>query len=80
MGFYDAQIQQEIDRMATDHGAPVRDHAVAARAPIPVTLLELVRALDELTEDATLTELLAHDLIDAGHVVLTGNFRGQSLH
>ncbi len=48
--------------------------------PIPVTLLELVRVLDEITEDEGLTELLAHDMIDSGQVVLTGNFRGQSLH
>lgn len=57
-----------------------RINAPIQNQPIPVTLLELVLVLDELTENEGLTELLAHDLLDSGQVVLTGNFRGQSLH
>ncbi len=65
-----------MDRIAT----PTPNPNPTPTEPIPCTLLELVLALDELTEDEGLTELLAHDLLDSGQVVLTGNFRGQSLH
>lgn len=48
--------------------------------PIPATLLELVLALQEMTGDETLTELLAADLVATGRVILTGNFRGCRLN
>lgn len=55
-------------------------HAASPERPVPATLLELVLALQEMTNDEVLTELLAADLVATGRVVLTGNFRGCSLN
>ncbi len=52
----------------------------SANQPVPTTLLELVTALQELTDNEELTELLARDLVNSGRVVLTGNFRGCTLN
>ncbi|MCP5056242.1 MAG: hypothetical protein GY937_05880 [bacterium] len=55
-------------------------HSATPERPVPATLLELVLALQEMTGDETLTELLAADLVATGRVVLTGNFRGCRLN
>ena len=55
-------------------------YSATPERPIPATLLELVLALQEMTGDETLTELLAADLVATGRVVLTGNFRGCRLN
>ena len=44
--------------------------------PLATTLLELVRAIGEVTEDDREVVATVRHLLETGHVRLTGNFRG----
>ena len=58
--------------------APTRlvEAGLLAEEPLPTTLLDLVRAIGEVTEDDREVVATVRYLLDSGRVRLTGNFNG----
>ena len=58
--------------------APTRlvEEGLPAEEPLPTTLLALVRAIGEVTEDDREVVATVRHLLETGRVCLTGNFRG----